>query len=191
MQIREGEPGFGTHSPRWRQSRGRSWSSTAAMAPWVFDSGGKRYLDATAGSGTATSATDAGARARRPAPDGTPGRVPNLRRPRERPALELADARMRASALGGQSTAFFVSGGSDAVDSAAKIARRYSVVAGEPQRKLIIARDGGYHGMNAYGTSLAGIESNAEREGTADRRGRARPIRQPRGARQPARSARP
>jgi adenosylmethionine-8-amino-7-oxononanoate aminotransferase len=57
---------------------------------------------------------------------------------------------------------FFTTGGSDAVDTAAKIARRYWRIAGRPERTTIIARSGGYHGMNAFGTSLAGIDANAE-----------------------------
>jgi len=59
---------------------------------------------------------------------------------------------------------FFTSGGSDSVDSAAKLARRYFAETGEPDRTVFIVRDWAYHGMHAYGTSFAGIEPN--REGT-------------------------
>jgi adenosylmethionine-8-amino-7-oxononanoate aminotransferase len=57
--------------------------------------------------------------------------------------------------------AFFTSGGSDAIDSAAKIARRFWAAQGQPERRIVIARDGAYHGVNAFGTSLSGIEANA------------------------------
>ncbi|MBS1880388.1 MAG: aspartate aminotransferase family protein [Actinobacteria bacterium] len=77
-----------------------------------------------------------------------------------RPALELADRIATLAPTAGPSGVFFTSGGSDGVDTAAKIARRYWQVAGEPQRTVVISRDGAYHGMNAYGTSLAGISGN-------------------------------
>jgi len=59
---------------------------------------------------------------------------------------------------------FFTSGGSDSVDTAAKLARRYFAAVGEPERTVFITREHAYHGMHAYGTSLAGIAPN--REGT-------------------------
>lgn len=55
---------------------------------------------------------------------------------------------------------FLTSGGSDSVDSAGKIIRRYFALRGEPERSVIIAREGAYHGMHAYGTALAGIPAN-------------------------------
>ncbi|HUJ07013.1 MAG TPA: aspartate aminotransferase family protein [Streptosporangiaceae bacterium] len=48
-------------------------------------------------------------------------------------------------------------GGSDAVDTAGKLARAYWRAVGEPARQVIISRSHAYHGMNAYGTSLGGI----------------------------------
>jgi len=48
-------------------------------------------------------------------------------------------------------------GGSDAVDTAGKLARAYWRAVGEPDRQVIISRTHAYHGMNAYGTSLGGI----------------------------------
>lgn len=48
-------------------------------------------------------------------------------------------------------------GGSDAVDTAGKLARAYWRAVGQPTRQVIISRSHAYHGMNAYGTSLAGI----------------------------------
>jgi adenosylmethionine-8-amino-7-oxononanoate aminotransferase len=55
---------------------------------------------------------------------------------------------------------FLTSGGSDSIDSAGKIIRRYFALRGEPEKTLFIAREGAYHGMHAYGTSLAGIPGN-------------------------------
>src|SRR5215472_14832247 len=48
-------------------------------------------------------------------------------------------------------------GGSDAVDSAGKLARAYWRAVGRPGKQVIISRTHAYHGMNAYGTSLGGI----------------------------------
>ena len=48
-------------------------------------------------------------------------------------------------------------GGSDAVDTAGKLARAYWRAVGEPNKQVIISRSHAYHGMNAYGTSLGGI----------------------------------
>jgi adenosylmethionine-8-amino-7-oxononanoate aminotransferase len=76
-------------------------------------------------------------------------------------ALELAERVRGLAPLGPESAVFFTSGGSDSVDTAAKIARRYWTVKGEPARDIIICREGAYHGVNAFGTSLSGIELNA------------------------------
>ncbi len=55
---------------------------------------------------------------------------------------------------------FTPGGGSDAVDTAAKLARAYWRAAGQPGRQITISRAHAYHGMNAYGTSLGGIPAN-------------------------------
>jgi putrescine---pyruvate transaminase len=76
-----------------------------------------------------------------------------------RPTLDLAE-RIAAVSPDPNSKVFFTSGGSDAVDSAAKLVRRYHTLTGNPERSVIIARDWAYHGMHTYGTSLGGIEPN-------------------------------
>ena len=76
-----------------------------------------------------------------------------------RPPIELAD-RIAAISPDPGSKVFFGQGGSDAVDTAAKLARRYFAAIGQPERTVFIAREWGYHGMNAYGTSLGGMEPN-------------------------------
>jgi adenosylmethionine-8-amino-7-oxononanoate aminotransferase len=50
---------------------------------------------------------------------------------------------------------FFVSGGSEAIEAALKLARQYFVERGEPQRRHIIARRQSYHG-NTLGALAAG-----------------------------------
>ncbi|MFT4125703.1 MAG: aminotransferase class III-fold pyridoxal phosphate-dependent enzyme [Gordonia sp. (in: high G+C Gram-positive bacteria)] len=55
---------------------------------------------------------------------------------------------------------FFTSGGSDSIDSAAKLARRYWTEMGKPEKRLLVGRTNAYHGMHVAGTSLAGIPAN-------------------------------
>ena len=76
-----------------------------------------------------------------------------------RPPLELA-AQIAAVAPDPESKVFFGSGGSDAVDTAAKLARRYFNAIGQPERTVFISREWAYHGMHTYGTSLGGMEPN-------------------------------
>ena len=76
-----------------------------------------------------------------------------------RPSLDLA-AKIASVAPDPDSKVFFASGGSDAVDTAAKMARRYFSAIGEPSRTVFIAREWAYHGMHTYGTSLGGMEPN-------------------------------
>lgn len=76
-----------------------------------------------------------------------------------RPPLELA-AQIASVSPDPNSKVFFGSGGSDAIDTAAKLARRYFTAIGQPDRTVFIAREWAYHGMHTYGTSLGGMEPN-------------------------------
>ena len=55
---------------------------------------------------------------------------------------------------------FFCGSGSEAVDSAMKLARLAHVQAGRPERTVIISRMRGYHGTNYGGTSAQGLPLN-------------------------------
>jgi adenosylmethionine-8-amino-7-oxononanoate aminotransferase len=76
-----------------------------------------------------------------------------------RPPIDLAN-RIAAVSPDPGSKVFFGSGGSDAVDTAAKMARRYFNAIGQPERTVFISREWAYHGMHPYGTSLGGMEPN-------------------------------
>ena len=52
---------------------------------------------------------------------------------------------------------FFVNSGSEAADTALKIARAYHVARGEPERVWLIGRERAYHGVNFGGISVGGI----------------------------------
>ncbi|CAB5516994.1 putative aminotransferase [Achromobacter anxifer] len=69
-------------------------------------------------------------------------------------AEQLAD-RLVADAPEGISHAYFVSGGSEAVEAALKMARQYFVETGQPQRRHIVARRQSYHG-NTLGALAVG-----------------------------------
>jgi len=60
------------------------------------------------------------------------------------------------------SAVFFTTAGSDAVESAVKLARRYWTAVGRPEKQVVVAREKAYHGVSGYGTSLSGIALNRE-----------------------------
>lgn len=57
---------------------------------------------------------------------------------------------------------FFTSGGGESIDTAAKLARAYWTAVGKPDKHVIFSRQFAYHGSNAYGTSLGGMQSLVE-----------------------------
>lgn len=72
-------------------------------------------------------------------------------------AERLAD-QLIADAPSGISHAYLVSGGSEAVEAALKMARQYFVEKGEPQRRHIIARRQSYHGNTLGALATGGNE---------------------------------
>lgn len=128
----------------------------------VYDTEGNRYLDATAGlwftnvgHGRAELAEVAARQMSTLAAYSTFGdyATPST--------LELADRLAGIAPVPG-SKVFFTSGGSDSVDTAAKLARRYWHEVGQPSRTIVIGRQKAYHGMHYAGTALAGIPGNRE-----------------------------
>ncbi len=73
------------------------------------------------------------------------------------PAEELADILIE-NAPGTLDRVYFVSGGSEAVESAIKLSRQYHVENGEPQRKNVIARKQSYHGNTLGALAVGGNE---------------------------------
>ena len=76
-------------------------------------------------------------------------------------AEELAERLTRIAPMP-ESRVFFCSSGSEAVDTAMKLARLAHVQAGRPERTVIISRQRGYHGTAYGGTSAQGIPPNRE-----------------------------
>jgi adenosylmethionine-8-amino-7-oxononanoate aminotransferase len=120
----------------------------------IVDAGGRRYLDASGGAAVSCLG------------HGHPEVVAALRRQLDslayahtafftsEPAERLAD-RLVADAPPGLSRVYLVSGGSEAVEAALKMARQYFVETGQPQRRRVIARRQSYHG-NTLGALATG-----------------------------------
>ena len=128
---------------------------------WVWDSEGNRYLDATAslwyaniGHGRTEIAEAIAEQLARLEAYSAFGDFASP------PALELADALAERAPM--PSRVFLGSGGGDAIDTAAKLARRYFVELQEPERTVLISRTAGYHGTHGFGTAIAGIPANRE-----------------------------
>jgi adenosylmethionine-8-amino-7-oxononanoate aminotransferase len=82
-----------------------------------------------------------------------------------RPADALAERIVDLSPMP-DARVFFTCSGSESVDTAMKLARLGQVLAGHPERHLIISRERGYHGTNYGGTSAQGLAPNKEGYGT-------------------------
>ena len=77
------------------------------------------------------------------------------------PAIKLA-ARIAELAPGDLNRVFFTSGGSEAVESAIKLARQYFKFSGKPNKTKLIARDVAYHGTSLGALSATGITALRE-----------------------------
>jgi len=125
--------------------------AVGGAGPWLTDSTGRRYLDASAVSCLG---------------HGHPAVVAALHAQLDRLAYahtaffttevaeRLADT-LIASAPAGLSHVYLVSGGSEAMEAALKMARQFFVEKGEPQRRTLIARRQSYHG-NTLGALAVG-----------------------------------
>ncbi|HKN29851.1 MAG TPA: aspartate aminotransferase family protein [Roseiarcus sp.] len=120
----------------------------------IFDAEGRRYLDASGGAAVSCLG------------HGHPDVIAALHRQLDalayahtafftsEAAERLAD-RLIEDAPAGIDRVYLVSGGSEAIEAALKMARQYFVETGEPQRRAIVARRQSYHG-NTLGALAAG-----------------------------------
>ena len=121
---------------------------------WIEDAAGKRYIDASGGAAVSCLG------------HGHPDVVAAMHRQIDRLAYahtsffttevaeQLADQLVRTAPTG-MSHAYFVSGGSEAVEAALKMARQYYLEIGQPERSHFIARRQSYHG-NTLGALAVG-----------------------------------
>jgi adenosylmethionine-8-amino-7-oxononanoate aminotransferase len=121
---------------------------------YLFDQSGNRYLDASGGAAVSCLG------------HGHPEILAAIREQVDRlayahtafftsePAEQLADQLIRTGPPG-MSHAYLVSGGSEAMEAALKLARQYFVERGQPERTIFIAREQSYHG-NTLGALAVG-----------------------------------
>lgn len=129
---------------------------------YVFDTAGKRYLDATAGLWFANVGHGRGEIADAVAEQlRTIAHYSNFGDLTEAPTQELAEKLSSIAPVAG-SKIFFTSGGSDSVETAAKLARRYWHEQGRADKKILVGRRLAYHGMHYASTALGGLTPNKE-----------------------------
>ncbi|MDO9414083.1 MAG: aspartate aminotransferase family protein [Pseudolabrys sp.] len=121
----------------------------------IYDSTGKQYLDATGGA-----AVSCLGHAHPDVINAMKAQLDKIEFAHTSffttPVLEgLADD-LAAHAPKGIDHTFFVSGGSEAIEAALKMARQYFVEKGEPQRRHLIARRQSYHGITLGALAIGG-----------------------------------
>ena len=121
---------------------------------YIHDAAGKRYLDASGGA--AVSCLGHSDAAVIKAVQEQLAKLPFAHTSffSNSPMEKLAEELIRRAPAGFDKV-YFVSGGSEAVEAALKLARQYFVEKGEPQREYLIARRQSYHG-NTLGALAAG-----------------------------------
>jgi adenosylmethionine-8-amino-7-oxononanoate aminotransferase len=128
-----------------------------AEGVWLFDTEGRRYLDASSGPVASNlghghprilAAIEAQARK---AVFAYPSQFESVAN------IEFAE-RLARLAGPGLDRAFVVSGGSEAVESAIKFLRQHAVVTGEASRWKVIGRQPGYHGNTLGALAVSGDE---------------------------------
>ncbi len=146
--------------------RGAEFVLERGEGSWIWDTAGRRYLDATSslwyanvGHGRPEIVDAITDQLRRLDAYSVFGDYANP------PALELASRLADLSPMP-DSRIFLGTGGGDGVDAAAKIARRYWSAVGEPGRVHLIGRHNSFHGTNGIGTSVGGIPLNRDGFGT-------------------------
>jgi len=122
---------------------------------YIVDAGGKRYLDASGGAAVSSLGHN------------HPRVIEAIKAQLDslafahtgfftsEPAERLADE-LIAGAPDGLERVYFVSGGSEAVEAALKIARQYFLERGEPGRRRFVARRQSYHGNTLGALSVGG-----------------------------------
>jgi adenosylmethionine-8-amino-7-oxononanoate aminotransferase len=136
---------------------GREHRIVRGEGAFVFDDAGRKLLDvpaglwyANVGHGRASIADAVHRQMRQLETYSVFGSFTNPR------AEELAD-RIAAMVPIEDAKVFFTSGGSESVETAIKLVRHYWHLMGRPSRQTIITREGGYHGLHGFGTSIVGV----------------------------------
>jgi len=123
---------------------------------YVWDDRGKKYLDALSGLYTSQighGRTELGEAAARQINELEFFPIWTFAHPR---AVELAE-RLASYAPGDLNRVFFTSGGSEAVESAWKLAKQYFKTIGKPTKYKVISRQVSYHGTTQGALSITGM----------------------------------
>jgi adenosylmethionine-8-amino-7-oxononanoate aminotransferase len=123
---------------------------------YVWDSHGKRYLDGLSGLFVVQAGHGRQQMAEASAKQAAQLAYFPLWSYAHPSAIELAE-RLASYAPGDINRVFFTSGGSEAVESAWKLARQYFRVIGQPGRYKVISRDIAYHGTTMGALSINGV----------------------------------
>ncbi len=132
--------------------------------PYVYDQDGRRYLDGLSGLFVVQAGHGRREIAQAAARQAEQLAFFPLWSYAHPTAIELAE-RMAGYAPGDLNRIFFTTGGSEAVESAWKLARQYFKKTGKPNKHKVVSRDIAYHGttMGALSvTSLPGIKADFE-----------------------------
>jgi adenosylmethionine-8-amino-7-oxononanoate aminotransferase len=144
-----------------RQLQKRPPTAVAGQGVYITDAAGRRYIDASGGAAVSCLG------------HGHPDVMAAMHRQIDQLAYahtsffttevaeQLAD-QLVATAPPGMSHVYFVSGGSEAVEAALKMARQYFVEIGQPQRRHFIARRQSYHGNTLGALAVGGNEWRRE-----------------------------
>ena len=125
--------------------------------PYVFDTRGRRYIDALSSLFCAQLGYSYGEEMMAAIADQLSTLAFNTNwGTAHPPSIELAD-RLADLMPGDLNRAFFTSGGSEAVEAAWKIVREHFEAIGEPHRKKAVARDIAYHGVTLGALALTGV----------------------------------
>jgi putrescine aminotransferase len=140
--------------------RGHEFLIDRADDVWLWDTAGNRYLDGSAslwyvnvGHGRKEIVEAIRRQADKLSAYSIFGDYTN------EPALALAE-RLAQRAPMPNPRVFLATGGGDAIETAAKLARLYWARVGEEDRSHLIGRRGAFHGAHGYGTTLGGIPPN-------------------------------
>ncbi len=138
-----------------RQLKSEMPRAVGGQGIFITDSDGKRYLDASGGA-----AVSCLGHSDRDVIEAVKAQLDALPFAHTgffttEPAEELADLLIDA-APDGIGAVYFVSGGSEAVETALKMARQYFIETGEPERTRFIARRQSYHGNTLGALSVGG-----------------------------------
>jgi adenosylmethionine-8-amino-7-oxononanoate aminotransferase len=125
---------------------------------YVWDSHGRRYLDGLSGLFTVNAGHGRTELAQAAAKQAEQLAFFPLWSYAHPAALELAE-RVAALAPGDLNRVFFTSGGSEAVESAWKLARSYFKRTGKPSKVKAVSRDIAYHGASMGALSITGLPS--------------------------------